>query len=169
MPRTFFEGLEEGRVFTISQVFWHFCVAICGIGILAGLATLFWSLLPSSRPSTAKVEYPAVSTVTADEVMAVVSPSKRRDASLAVGAVPATTVPKQAASADVLSPEFPLLDMLRALLPPAKYSCAGTGRWFYPIGLRYPTFRNWIPGDAGILEKLDGIYANTGAIENSER
>ena len=172
MRTNYFTKVENKFVFNLSLIFWHIFIALSTLTIIICLVVFLWSIVPSSprevekQSYPAKKQYPAPVKVALNELELEVvkieeAPPVASEPEQLTSTAPITQVPED--TKGIIEYQNSL-NSLKTLIPPSKYTWAGSGYWTYPQGERYWTFykqekyRQWVTTESGIDDKLKSSY-----------
>lgn len=164
--RHYLEKLEEKFVFRTSHMFFHILVGAAMLVIAGGILLLLWGMTPSLKPGVSKSEYPPVVEVSAQELAAAVLPKAELEkgtvageAGTATAAEPAAAQPAAQSPADPSQQAYEeLIDSLKILLPPEKYSWVDRGHW------QRGYYQNrWVIDSYGIQSRLNAAFNTANA------
>lgn len=171
MKTNYFTKVENKYVFNLSLIFWHIFIAISTMVIVASIVLFLWSTIPPSQKNVfkkaypPKAEYPGPIKVDLNELQLVETkeeaPPLIPEQNGEVKEVKSKQVEDLTGKGDYDS----ILNVLKTLIPPSKYSWDGSGYYSYPYGERYWTFykqekyRQWNSTESGLEDKLKaGCY-----------
>ena len=157
MVQNFLKKIEEKYVFNISQYFWHIFITIASLGMLVGLGYVFWGIIPPSKTTVTKGQYPAISKVTFEELNKVLSPPKAVKGE--VKNQPKEEKKPKVLTATVDNEYNKVLDSLKDLLPEPKFSWNPAGYYYSPYGY-FSSERRWVETSPGINRALETTYSN---------
>ncbi len=98
--------LENVYYYGIHRYFWHGLILVSGIILMASIAVILWTFTPTSKrevqkpPQPVKPDYPRISKVNTDEVIAIIRQKKKQEQKQSV-----KQVKKQSKQTDIKKPE----------------------------------------------------------------
>lgn len=181
MKTNYVTKIENKYVFNLSLIVWHTFIALSSIAVVVSFGIFLWSVVPAwqkkveKSPYPAKSEYPAPIAVSISELQ--LGGAKEEAPTLTPEQVKAISPTKQQPAEDLTGKkEYEVsLNTLKTLIPPSKYSWAGSGYWTYPLGERYWTYykqeqyRQWISTESGIEDKLQFSFIKAEARNYTEK
>jgi hypothetical protein len=171
MKTNYFTKVENKFVFNVSLIFWHLFIALSILGIALSFLVFLWSIIPPSKRTVVKKPYPEkqrypepVKVSLNDLKLEETKPEEILKEPEQVP--PAAAQPEQPTYEDTKGKtEYETsLNLLKELIPSAKYPWTGSGFWTYPYGERYWTvyqqakYHQWNITEPGVEDKLNSSY-----------
>lgn len=183
--KNYITKVEDKYVFNLSTIFWHFFIALISLAMVCSLFLFLWSIFPPMHKNVRKAEYPAEKPypapvkVTIDELLQTQKLNiQAPPPEVIIADTVQVTQGKKAEPAEDLrgrTEYMNSLNILKSLIPPAKYSWEGQGTWIYPYGVVYweyyhqEKYRQWVVTEQGLEEKLNNSYSYSKAKTYAEK
>lgn len=177
MEKSFSEKIEEKLIFKTSRYFFLFLSIMAFLGILISILFIAWGLTPSTKREVVKktIPYPALAALDNVRVLIEINKNKKEEPEIKDVVEKKGSIKKSkkvTIKADSKQkPEDPeqkkiieLLEEIKSLLPPNKYSWEGKGHFVYPYGAyvyaytRDPKARKYIIDSPGILSNIRNMF-----------
>jgi hypothetical protein len=171
MKTNYFTKIEDKYVFNISLIFWHVFIALSTVAIVLSVIVFLWSVIPPQERKVIKQSYPEKQQIPAPVAVMINELSFEEAGKVEAPPVQEINHAEVAKRKEIEyednqgEEEYNAsINALKKLIPPSKYSWAGSGYWTYPYGERYwevykqERYRQWNIKEASVEDKLEKSY-----------